>query len=121
MVVNEFRVWCADFHKWEEHEVMLTPDGQLWHIKSGKFLPLRPDNHIIQFWTGLKDKNGKCIYEGDVLCGYGWGSGVVVWDAAYARFIVANRVEPPRHFSIPKDGIGEVIGNIYDNPGTLTT
>lgn len=67
--------------------------------------------------TGIKDKNGKEIYEGDILEGkdhWAWGDWrkVVTFDGGCFRPFGTGDWEPD-----PEDV--EVIGNIYENPELL--
>ncbi len=70
-------------------------------------------------YTGLKDKNGKEIYEGDIFR-QDWKGEQVVGEIVYgdmARFWL----KPYEHYFIGeiKCVTGEVIGNIYENPELL--
>ena len=76
-------------------------------------------------FTGLRDINGKDIYEGDIIrqdvCGDG-SNGVVVYDEKHAMF--ALRYYDPHNPVIYglydcKEKELEILGNIYDNPGLL--
>lgn len=83
--------------------------------------------------TGLKDKNGKLIWENDIL--HNGNYFVVKWNLSCARFdfvlnnshnIPAGRWEPMiidwknSDFSEYRNNIDfEVIGNIFDNPELL--
>ena len=65
-------------------------------------------------YTGLKDKNGVDIYEGDIVKGnYLKGIGVVEWNDKFCKFDISHKIN-----ITPSDEF-EVIGNIYENPELL--
>ena len=82
----------------------------------------------IMQYTGLKDKNGKEIYEGDIVAfedsdgGYEYPDLVVntgIVEYGELRFYFTNRVAVEMDDFYIKDGRCdeiEVIGNIYENP-----
>lgn len=104
-----------------------TPDGQISY--TGDRLK---DIEIMQC-TGLKDKNGKLIFEGDILRVIGnrdtSGYGVVEYLQAGCQFFVNGYLNNPSPYHPRKKGefyqqlqewlCTEVIGNIYENPELL--
>lgn len=74
----------------------------------------------IMQYTGLKDKNGKEIYEGDILND---GNQImeVKWFDKFSCFcLVADRWMFPHFFGEASDPDNcQVIGNIYENPELL--
>ena len=89
-------------------------------------------NTIGQF-TGLTDKNGRKIFEGDILQGFWYCEGVrakVVWidDAATFGILYSFRKSGEKtawlnsswyKFTSESPCFPEIIGNIYDNPELL--
>ena len=117
----KFRAWHMPF----------GPKGTMQEMVYGKassilaFAEMSPDEYIVEQFTGLKDRNGQDVYEGDILA---WHSNVYrkqdwVGLVQYrgAGFVVQD---DPKEFSTStwlevacsKDAnIIEVIGNVHTN------
>ena len=70
------------------------------------------DNLIVEQYTGLHDKNGKEIYEGDIVTD-GVGKYKIVYDLKLAGY------QPYCIFRDDPENYCEVLGNIYENPELL--
>lgn len=74
-------------------------------------------------YTGLKDKNNKEIYEGDIVSLDSLDGFVVEYDVENARFILNGEHKDKDYghcgFHLYAQKEIEVIGNIYENPELL--
>jgi hypothetical protein len=79
------------------------------------------DAETIGQYTGLKDKNGVEIYEGDVLADlHGWAY-EVQWDDENGRFLgYHNKPRGDTYVCyVGREPKSTIIGNIHDNPELL--
>jgi hypothetical protein len=112
-LINKIMNREIKFKAWHESEkVMVGPYGitdAFWQVtKHHKLL-------FLQF-SGLKDKNGKEIYEGDIIT-YDLKEGL----GEPARIGLQSEVKySPFGFFGAWDTNIKVIGNIYENPDLLT-
>ena len=110
----KFRVWNDNYNQWSSNQnIQILGNG----------------NITIQSFTGLLDKNGKEIYQGDIVK-YTYkmdehgeletSSAIIVYDTASAcfcfRFINSDYEEYIHEVkSLPGFSM-EVIGNVFENP-----
>lgn len=96
-------------------EIYDKNDTDLWYTR---LLP-DPDNkrHVIEQYTGLKDKNSREIYEGDILID-DTGEPIEYWAVKFSDGgFVGECVGVTEHlFELTRL---EVVGNIHENPELL--
>jgi hypothetical protein len=105
----KFRVWDADNKRWIDHNLTFVVDPI-----NGKFGHVKDHRYIFQQYSGLTDKAGKEIYEGDIVK-HGARMGVIKWGSQADGWPINGW-----HSSAFDDGENladcYVIGNIFETP-----
>lgn len=117
----KFRAWDGKkmLYDNDNSNLMVEHYNSVWSVFCQSLQDVNKDFILMQF-TGLKDKNGKDIYERDVVAYHDWrddGTGysekILISEPVYygggSFYPISN--QPPDEF--------EVIGNIYENPEIL--
>lgn len=94
-------------------------DGAIVYFEDEYTLPRHPsvDLETVGQYTGLNDKNGKRIFEGDIVC-YRNAIFRVEWSLKYCAYLVVSKFSGGEDLLINYDNC-EVIGNIHDSPELL--
>lgn len=99
----KFRAWDN-----EDKDMLLTPDIYLCQETAEA-----RERYTLMQYTGLKDKNSKEIYEGDIVRLFNYSQlQVVEWTPYPEVWSCFNYYSEPSYY--------EVIGNIYEHPDLLT-
>lgn len=130
----KFRIWdtLSEYYIYPENRFAashcwITPYGTVQNMRNGAGSP----ELIIQQWTGLTDKNGKDIYEGDIFKGFHcpFKGAIIPYRPVEFHngtfFVKIKGSEHPMylHRFLENDYgdaiLPEVIGNIFQNPELL--
>ena len=110
-----YYVWGNINYILDEKTPTLYADDVFW---------IAVDPKTVGQYTGIKDINGKKIFEGDIIL-YSWLSGektlcFIAYDIEYANFFNVLIATECKNFSIGAHfSNGEVVGHIYDKPELL--
>lgn len=113
----KFRAWDSERKTYDHEEILLAPNGDLLASRWQELCEPESE-YIIEQCTGLKDRDGKEIYEGDILQYFGATLVAEYHDEAFWGVIYDTKEAWNIRKFIGVSG-ARVIGNIHENPELL--
>ena len=113
------------FRAWDKRHNSMEYINDLYWFEENGIHDFNNDNYIFMQNTGLKDKNGKEIYDSDIVK-VTWGSGkIVFYEVKYCGSLGYHYLRDTKNkedddiICIYDYSQMDVIGNVFDNPELL--
>jgi len=108
----KFRIWLKNKEEMDYNDCFIRASGNpvIWGGDEQE-----KDSYVLMQYTGLKDKNGKEIYEGDIVKTDKEYKDIIIWEDG-SFFLKSTDKDYDNEYLweyIPKRL--EVIGNVYEN------
>ena len=127
-MIPKFRAWHNELGRMMSIKNMWFQDSRIEELElndavMNDHITAYPDEIELMQSTGLKDKNGQEIFEGDVV-DYKGRKAIIKWNGSYASFIyrfvdeLKKRVSEWHPLFLAYYYV-EIIGNIYENQEIL--
>ena len=113
------------FRAWDKRHNSMEYINDLYWFEENGIHDFNDDNYIFMQNTGLKDKNGREIYDSDIVK-VTWGSGkIVCYEVKYCESLGYHYLRDTKNkedddiICIYDYSQMDVIGNVFDNPELL--
>lgn len=107
----KFRYWDSFLN------IMSYSDHWIWEEFKDVIDQTIEDRTLMQY-TGLEDRKGNPIYEGDIVYIAGVGNCEVEWGDNFGGWVFSNHSGSEDYQGVLED-LERIIGNIYENPELL--
>jgi uncharacterized phage protein (TIGR01671 family) len=115
--ILKFRAWDDKNKKFALNDFYILGECTVFDLTKQYCLENLLDDLIITQFTGVQDKNGKDIYEGDILL-TPHGKQLVKWETIW-YVLEGGKYRSGCILNSPTASISEIIGNIFENPKLL--